>query len=94
MKKSTEMNTDELCRWFAFANAVKFTYLHDVQMFKRRKTKKVKQSDLPWLKTTEYIDEVSGDFEKCLKEKGGIPLKYSLNLAEDDAKVASEIEYN
>ena len=88
MKKAKEMTKVEFQRWFAFMNMVKFSShyakLHNLP----------KDFDMPWRAQLDYIDEVSGDIGKHLEEKNGVPFKYSLNLAHEEAKFFEELQYN
>jgi len=86
------MSLTELTRWYAYMNAVKFAAAQEKRLLSQKK--KLKNFDLPWIKTVEYIDDVAGDLALSLKEKGGIPYKYSLDLSDEDATNTNEIEYN
>ena len=88
VKDVDDMSLTEMCRWFAFMNMVKFSTLY------ARKNNIPTDFDMPWTAQTKYIDEVAGDLEHYVKEKKGVPFKYSLNLAHDDAIITTELDHH
>lgn len=85
LRTSKEMSRKELCNWFAFLNSIKFS-----SIFARNKNIDANQYDIPWNKHLTYIKTISGDLQKYLDEKNGIPFKYSLSLNHEDAKIYTE----
>lgn len=88
IKKVEDMSSTELSRWFAFCNFIKFTSLFC-------KKKGIKFSEMNWnyLDVLSYIDDTSGDIKTMLKKEGAIPLKYSLQIEDEEANDIGEINY-
>lgn len=82
------MSTKELCNWFAFCNALKFINLKE-----KETGSKISSQDIDTRAVTTYISEISGDISINLREKGGIPMKYSLDPTIEEAKDLEEIYY-
>ena len=81
------MHDEEFCRWFAFMNMLKFSSHY------ARLKNLPRDFDMPWKAQLNYIDDVSGDLLQQIREKKGVPHKYSLNSAHDDAIVFHDLEY-
>ena len=84
-----QMTRKELCNWFAFCNALKFINLKE-----KETGEKIESINIDTRALTYYTHEVSGDIQTSLREKGGIPMKYSLDASIEEAKITDEIMYN
>jgi hypothetical protein len=87
-KKAKDMSRKEFSRWFAFMNMVKF-----VNVGESLSGIKKKEEDIPHMQMVKYVDTVSGDLERCLKEYNGVPYKYSLDTRDAESKVIGEISF-
>ena len=74
------MPPQELANWFSFCNALKFTHNYSKENNIPLDEDEIKQRAI-----INYISSVSGDIVHSLETKGGIPFKYSLNAAHEDA---------
>lgn len=86
-KTASQMNKTELCRWFAMMNMMKFINLGE----KLCGVETIEES-IPHNCLLKYVNEVSGDLEIYLKEFGGIPFKYSLDITHADSEIVEELD--
>lgn len=85
---SKDMTTAIMCRYYAFMNAVKF-----VACGAKRRGIDPDSVELDSRIMKKYIDTVEGDIVTCLKAKGGIPLKYSLDPSIEESQNVTELQY-
>ena len=85
---ANEMNNRQLTNWFAFANALKF-----INIGQSRFDTDISEGNISYSALVNYTKTVSGDIAQCLKQYRGIPMKYSLDLNEEDALNYEEITY-
>ena len=83
------MSDTELSMWFAFCNAIKFVNVGE-ELYKENVT----ENDIPYKALYNYVQTVSGDMRSCLKVNKGIPMKYSLCCANEEARNITEIDYH
>jgi hypothetical protein len=88
IKKAEDMNVEEVSKWMALCNALKFIN-HTSQLT----GVVVEEKDIDYREVLHYIDSVGGDIETCLKKLKGIPFKYSLSLELEDSIDFAEINY-
>ena len=89
LKSAAEMETEELTMWFAFCNALKFVNVGE-DLYKET----VAEHDIPYKAIYNYVQTVSGDIKACLKDSGGIPMKYALDARADESRNIEEIDYH
>lgn len=87
-KSASDMSLPEIANWFSLCNGIKFinnhSNAHDIP---------VDENDLDGRSILNYINSVSGDIQTSLKEKGGIPFKYSLDPNHEESKNVEELYY-
>lgn len=83
------MPIKERCNWIALCNALKF-----INHTSSTTGKKVDEKDIDYREMINYIESVSGDIETCLREKGGVPFKYSLVTNSEDSKEIEDLTYS
>lgn len=84
-----EMELDEFSKWMALCNALKFIN-HTSQVSGIQ----VDEKDIAHGELINYINSVSGDIQTCLREKGGVPFKYSLISSQEEAVIADDLTYD
>lgn len=88
IKKANEMSVDEEAKWIALCNALKF-----INHTSQTSGIVIKEKDIHHSDLLTYINNVSGDIKTCITEKGGVPFKYSLSSASEEAKITDELTY-
>lgn len=85
---ASEMSAQELSNWFAFCNAIKF-----ITVFCKRKNINPDSIELDSRELSKYVEITSGDIYTSLKEKSGIPIKYSLEMDSEECRSVDEVQY-
>jgi hypothetical protein len=88
IRSAREMSYEEVGKWVALCNALKF-----INHTSELTGKEVEEKDIDYRKMLEYITSVGGDIETCLKETKGIPFKYSLNIDYEESLDLAEVNY-
>jgi hypothetical protein len=83
-----KMNEQEFCNWLALCNALKFINNTSVLTGKF-----VDEKDIHYREMINYINAVSGDIATCLREKGGVPFKYSLDISLKESLETEDLTY-
>lgn len=86
--KAKDMSAIELANWYAFCNAIKF-----IAIYSKKKHINPDLIELDSREMSRYVDKVSGDILTNLKERKGIPMKYSLDMHQEDAQNMEEVAY-
>lgn len=89
VKSASNMSLQEVSNWMALCNALKF-----INNTCELTGKEVDEKDLDYREMLNYIGSVSGDISTCLKEKNGIPFKYSLNIDLEESSQINEVNYD
>lgn len=87
-KSSKQMTPEIRCKYFAFLNAIKF-----INIGSRKRGINPDSLELDSRMMKNYINAVEGDILSCLKQKGGIPMKYSLDCNHEEAQDFGELQY-
>lgn len=85
---ASEMKGEELSNWFAFCNALKF-----FTVFCKKKGINPDSIELDSREVSKYVEVTAGDILTNLREHGGIPLKYSLDMQSEESKDITEVQY-
>jgi hypothetical protein len=85
---SEEMSEQEFCNWIALCNALKF-----INNTSEISGKHVNEKDFDYKEMINYINTVSGDISTCLKEKQGVPFKYSLDTRLKESLEIEDLTY-
>jgi hypothetical protein len=85
---AAEMTLEEEAKWLALCNGLKF-----INNMSQLTGIEVDEKDISHGELLTYINNVSGDIRTCIKEKGGIPYKYSLTGSMEEAKNTEELTY-
>lgn len=85
---ASEMKGEELSNWFAFCNAIKF-----INVFCKKKGINADSIELDSRELSKYIETTAGDILTNLREHGGVPLKYSLDMQSEECRDISEVQY-
>lgn len=88
IKSAKKMTLEEMSRWFALCNALKFIN-HSSQLT----GVEVAEKDIDYREVLHYIESVGGDIETCLEKNRGIPFKYSLDISLEDSLDLTEVSY-
>jgi hypothetical protein len=88
IRPACEMSVRELSRWFALMNMLKFINQGELICKTKKSEEEIHQRCME-----KYIETVSGDLERSLKDHNGIPFKYSLNPNDEDSTIIEEIPY-
>jgi hypothetical protein len=83
-----EMSEQEFCNWLALCNALKF-----INNTSEISGKIVDEKDIDYREMINYINTVSGDISTCLKEKQGVPFKYSLDTSLKESLEIEDLSY-
>ena len=83
-----QMYEQEFCNWLALCNALKFINNTSILTGKF-----VDEKDIDYREMINYISAVSGDIATCLKEKGGVPFKYSLDTSLKESLETEDLTY-
>lgn len=88
IKNAKDMSLEEMSRWYALLNALKFinhtSELTGIQ---------VKEKDIDYREISTYIDSVGGDIETHIREIRGIPFKYSLTTEDEESLNLNDLKY-
>lgn len=82
------MSEEEFCKWIALCNALKF-----INNTSDLTGKTIDEKDIDYREMNNYISTVSGDIGTCLKERGGVPFKYSLDISSKESLDIEELNY-
>lgn len=85
---SRELSDDAFCKWVALCNALKF-----INNTSQLTGKHVDEKDIDYREMVNYISTVSGDIATCLKEKNGVPFKYSLDINTKESLEIEDLSY-
>lgn len=88
IRKADDMSLEELTNWYSFMNAIKF-----VSIFCKKKGIDPDTIELDSREISKYIQTTSGDILTNLKERYGVPLKYSLDASCEEARSIEELQY-
>lgn len=83
-----EMSEQEFCNWLALCNALKF-----INNTSELTGKVVDEKDIDYREMINYISTVSGDIATCLREKSGVPFKYSLDTSLKESLEIEDLTY-
>ena len=83
-----DMSDQEFCNWLALCNALKF-----INNTSEISGKHVDEKDIDYREMINYISTVSGDIATCLKEKQGVPFKYSLDTSLKESLEIEDLSY-
>ena len=83
-----EMSEQEFCNWLALCNALKF-----INNTSELTGKVVDEKDIDYREMINYISTVSGDIATCLREKSGVPFKYSLDTSTKESLEIEDLNY-
>jgi ethanolamine utilization protein EutA (predicted chaperonin) len=82
------MSEQEFCNWLALCNALKF-----INSTSELTGKIIDEKDIDYREMINYISTVSGDISTCLKEKQGVPFKYSLDTRLKESLEIEDLNY-
>ena len=88
LDNSEEMSEQEFCNWLALCNALKF-----INNTSEISGKHIDEKDIDYREMINYISTVSGDISTCLKEKQGVPFKYSLDTSLKESLEIEDLSY-
>jgi hypothetical protein len=83
-----EMSKEEFCNWLALCNALKF-----INNTSQLTGKFIDEKDIDYREMINYINTVSGDIATCLREKAGVPFKYSLDTSTKESLDIEDLNY-
>jgi hypothetical protein len=83
-----EMSEEEFCNWLALCNALKF-----INNTSELTGKFIDEKDIDYREMINYINTVSGDIATCLREKSGVPFKYSLDTSSTESLETEDLSY-
>ena len=83
-----EMSQQEFCNWLALCNALKF-----INNTSNLTGINVDEKDIDYREMINYINAVSGDISTLLKEKNGVPFKYSLDTSLKESLDTEDLTY-
>ena len=83
-----EMSEQEFCNWLALCNALKF-----INNTSQLTGKFIDEKDIDYREMINYINTVSGDIATCLREKAGVPFKYSLDTSTKESLDIEDLNY-
>jgi ethanolamine utilization protein EutA (predicted chaperonin) len=83
-----DMSEQEFCNWLALCNALKF-----INSTSELTGKIIDEKDIDYREMINYISTVSGDISTCLKEKQGVPFKYSLDTRLKESLEIEDLNY-
>jgi hypothetical protein len=83
-----DMSEQEFCNWLALCNALKF-----INSTSELTGKIIDEKDIDYREMINYISTVSGDISTCLKEKHGVPFKYSLDTRLKESLEIEDLNY-
>lgn len=83
-----DMSDQEFCNWVALCNALKF-----INNTSELTGRHVDEKDIDYREMINYISTVSGDIATCLKEKHGVPFKYSLDTRLKESLEIEDLNY-
>jgi len=87
--QASETSLEEMSKWMALCNGLKF-----INNTSATTGIEIDEKDISHNELLTYINDVSGDIRTCIKEKGGVPFKYSLSNNSDESKNTEDLTYD